>query len=170
MSPHLPNLIASAPSRSGAPARTPLRISPSTFLDGESPFSPASQVRGNRRWCSTRSPRNPSVCSMRRSRRSCRMFCRATVSLTSAFSQISRRQSSSISNASAGIRARHWERRPTIYRLRGVLFSLLGSPRFRTLWRFHSTIPPACVSLRKGGGLVDAPGRWLVGTNTENPP
>ena len=42
--PQLPNLIASAPSRSGAPARTTSRTSPSTFLDGKSPFSPASQV------------------------------------------------------------------------------------------------------------------------------
>jgi hypothetical protein len=27
----------------------------------------------------------------------------------------------------------------------------------------------AISSVTEGGGLVDAPGRWLVGANTENP-
>jgi hypothetical protein len=36
-------------------------------------------------------------------------------------------------------------------------------------WKSPAGLDMTIAVLRKGGGLVDAPGRGLVGANTENP-
>jgi hypothetical protein len=52
--------------------------------------------------------------------------------------------------------------------------TILGLTAPWTVERVEVDVPGGAVhvwlaSSRKGGGLVDAPGRWLVGANTENP-